>query len=352
MDRKIGIGIIGTGTISNFHINGYLKTGRVLPVAVYDVNKERAKKFAEKYGFRHVCDSIEEFLSISDVEAVSVCSSNKSHALMSIAVLDARKHVLCEKPPAFELREMFDVQKAVKRSNKLYMPGFARRFLQKVVILKSFIDSGKLGDIFFSDVYLRRRVGNPGGWFANKALSGGGPTVDLGVHIIDSARYLMGRPKVVSVSAATFSKIGIRDNIKMFYRYKSADYNSYCDVEDSSFAFIRFDNGSVLQCKCSFSEHIKEETTNIEMQGSKGGAVFEPQLEIYTEENDYLTNIIPVYTYNGNDLQYSIDQEIDHFIKCVNGDEKCISTVEDAIEIMRILDALYKSAKIGHEVVI
>jgi predicted dehydrogenase len=245
---------------------------------------------------------------------------------------------------------MLEVEEAVKNSNKIYMAGFLRRFLQKGVILKSFVESGKLGEVFYGEACFRRRVGNPGGWFANKALSGGGPLIDIGVHIIDLAIYLMGKPKAVAVSAATFNKIGGRNNIKMIERYRPREYDDYCDVEDSVFALIRFDNGSILQCKCSFSEHVKNNYMNIELQGSKGGATFEPKLEIYTEENDYLTDITPVYTEYTEPLQYMMDQEISHFIKCINGEAECISPIGDAVQMMRIIDAIYKSAELKREV--
>lgn len=353
MTKKLGIGIVGAGVISHFHMKGYEKTGRIEPVAVYDIDKGRAEAYAKQYGVGRVCDTLEEMLAMGAVEAVSVCSSNGTHAPVSMAALEAGKHVLCEKPPAFSLQEMLDVEKVVRKSDKVYMVGFVRRFYPKSVILKSFIDSGKLGEIFYGEAAFRRRAGNPGGWFANKSISGGGPLIDIGIHIIDLAIYMMGKPKAVSVSAATSSRIGVRNNIRMYDRYRPAVYDDYCDVEDSAYGFVRFENGAVLHVKCSFCEHIKENYMNIELQGSKGGATFEPKLEIYSEENDYLVDIAPMFTeVKGDPLQYMMDQEMDYFVKCVNGEVENISPVEDGVQIMKILNAIYASAETGKEVVL
>lgn len=180
------------------------------------------------------------------------------------------------------------------------------------------------------------------------------PLIDLGVHIIDLSRFLLGGPKPISVYGATFNKLGMKKHIKGVSHWHPMDYSDddVCTVEDSVVAMIRFDNGSVLEVEASFTLDLKEGQTSIEIFGDKGGALVEPNLEIYKDMNDYMVNITPVIDNNANVFGSMFQNEIDHFVDCVLNNKPCISPVEDGVELMRILDAIYESAKTGHEVVI
>lgn len=353
MSKKFKIGIIGTGNIADLHIKGYLNNPQVELYAFCDIVKNRVQEKAKLYNVKHIFTDYKKMLELPELDAVSVCTWNEQHAPCTIAALNAGKNVLCEKPTSISVKEAMDMKKAADNNGKLLMIGFVRRYGNDCKILKGFIDKDFLGELYYAKATYLRKIGNPGGWFGNKALSGGGPMIDLGVHVIDFVKYVMGNPKAVSVYGAAFNKLGNRNNIKgkKTYKASSAGDNDICDVEDLAVATIRFDNGAVLHVETSFSLHIKEGEGKIELFGTKGGAKLNPELELYTEINDYMADI----TLDA-DTALSFDglfqAEIDHFVACLKGEAKCKSPAEDGVEIMKILDAVYKSAKSGHEVIL
>lgn len=352
MDRKVRIGIIGTGGISHSHMGGYKALDNVEVYAACDINEKRVKNFAEKYGIERTFTDYNEMLKLKELDAVSVCTWNNIHAQAAIAALKAGKHVLCEKPMALNAQLAEEMERTAKETGKILMVGFVRRFGSDTRIMKDFIDNGHLGDIYYTKASYLRRCGNPGGWFSDKSRSGGGSLIDLGVHVIDLVRYLMGRPKAVSVTGATFSNIGPRSHIKGIDRYKASDYSDFSDVEDMAVAMIKFDNGAVLSVETSFSLNLKEDTGNIELFGTKSGAKMDPNLELYSEMEGYLVDIAPKVSKGSNWFNSIFENEIAHFVDCVANGTECKSPAEDGVELMRILDAVYESARTGREVVI
>ena len=350
MEKRVGI--IGTGNISNAHMDGYQRLDNVKVVAACDINEQRVRDYAAHYGIPHVFTDYNEMLAMKELDAVSVCTWNSAHADASIAALNAGKHVLCEKPLAMTVEEARAMQQAAERAGRLLMVGFCMRFEQKAIVLRDMIGAGALGPIYYAKASYLRRAGNPGGWFADKSRSGGGPLIDLGVHIIDFCRYMMGKPQAVTVSGATFDKLGDRSNLKYVRGYAASDKTlEKSDVEDMASAFIRFSNGAVLEVETSFSHHIERidnEYVTIELYGTKGGISYEPQLKIFSEMNDYLVNITPqIAQEDGEDY---FRREIAHFIDCITGKAQCINPAEDGVEIMKILCAVYESARLGREV--
>jgi Predicted dehydrogenases and related proteins len=350
MSKKLKIGIIGTGGISNAHMVGYNSLENVEVAAACDINEKRVTEFGEKYNVKKLYTDFNEMLKLEELDGVSICTWNNAHAAATIAALNAGKNVLCEKPMAMNAIEAQKMKDAADKSGKLLMIGFVKRFCVETIICKEYIEKGHIGDIYYAKASYLRRCGNPGGWFADMKRSGGGPLIDLGVHVIDQVRYLMGKPKPVSVSAATFDKIGMRYNVKGIDRYKASDYTDYCDVEDMATAFIRFDNGAILAVDASFSLNIKEDSGNLELFGAKAGAKLEPKLEIYSEMENYLVDISPRYHKAENYFDSIFTNEIKHFTDCIANGTECISPAQDGIELMKILDAAYSSAKTGREV--
>lgn len=350
---KIKVGIIGTGSISHLHIQGYLKNPDVELYALCDINEERVKAAGGKYKISRIYTDMNEMLKLEELDAVSVCTWNSAHAPCSIAALKAGKHVICEKPMAMNQEEAKAMKEAADEAGKLLMIGFVRRFGNDARIIKDYQETDFLGDIYYAKATYLRRKGNPGGWFGDKSRSGGGPLIDLGVHVIDLTRFLMDNPKPVSVYGATFQKLFDRKNIKSSTEYSSAEKTSQdiCDVEDLATAMIRYDNGAVVSVEASFSLNIKQDQGIIELFGTKGGAKLSPELEMYTEINDYMVDV-QLATKTALDFNGLFDNEINHFIECVKGDAECISPAQHGIEIMTILDAIYESARTGHEVII
>ena len=350
--KKIKVAVVGTGSISGLHIRAYMKNPNVELYALCDINEEVLKKAGQTYGVtRLYTDEAEMLKDLPEIDAVSVCTWNSAHASCSIMALNAGKDVLCEKPMALNATEAQAMLDAARKNNCKLMIGFVRRFGNDCDVMSDFIASGTLGDIYYAKACYLRRNGNPGGWFGDKSRSGGGPLIDLGVHVIDLTRYLMGNPRPVSVFGATYDNIGSRPNLKESLDYVSVGKTNedICDVEDLATALVRYDNGAVLSVEASFNLHIKNNVGKIELFGSKGGMKLDPELEIYTEQNGYLTNVSlnkpTALSFDG-----LFEKEINYFVNSLLNDVSLDSIAEDGVMIMKILDAIYESAKTKKEV--
>ena len=230
--KKLKIAIIGLGGISEQHIQGYLNNKNAEIYAFCDMNAELLAKKGEKYGVtRLYTDEATMLKELPEIDAVSVCTCNCAHAPCSIMALNAGKDVLCEKPMAMNATEAKAMLETAKRNGKKLMVGFVRRFGNDTAVVKDFIRNGSLGDIYYAKATYLRRNGNPGGWFGDKSRSGGGPLIDLGVHVIDLTRYLMGNPKPVSVYGATFRKLGNRKGIKDGFISNTSEKKTDNDIE-------------------------------------------------------------------------------------------------------------------------
>ncbi len=353
MSKKIKIGIIGTGSISASHIKSYLKNDKVEVYALCDINKDRVEAAGKEYGIKRTYTDMDEMLKLKEIDAVSVCTWNSAHAPCTIAALNAGKHVLCEKPMAISAQEAKTMEETAIKNGKLLMIGFVRRFGNDCTVLKDFINKDFLGDIYYAKASYLRRIGSPGSWFGEKERSGGGPLIDLGVHVIDLVRFLLGNPKPISVYGATFHKLSDRRNIKgkKIYKAAGASDNDTFNVEDLASALIRFDNGAVLSIETSFSLNIGEPEGKIELFGTKAGAKLNPDLELYSEINDYLSNI-SFDAETSLSFEGLFENEVNHFVSCLTDQTPCLAPAKDGIEIMKILDAIYESAKTGHEVIL
>ena len=344
--EKMKAAVIGTGSISPNHLRNYVNNPYTELYALCDLNRERALAKAAEY---------EMFRTLPEIELVSVCTWNSAHAECTIAALNAGCNVLCEKPMAVNAAQALEMQAAAEKNGKLLMIGFVRRHEENMKVLQDFVHAGFFGDIYYAKATYLRRNGHPGGWFGDKSRSGGGPLIDLGVHVIDFVRYLKGNPKTVSVYGATYQKLFDRANIKSAKGYIAARDNSQdkppVDVEDLVTALIRFDDGSTLSVEASFSLN-GESKGGIELFGSKAGAhLADDGLHLYSEMHDRLVNIDHADV-KGQDFDQMFRDEVHHFIDCVANGTECIAPAEDGVELMRILDAVYESAATGHEVVL
>lgn len=348
---KIKVGVIGAGSISELHFQAYQNNPHVQLYAVCDLNQDRAQAKAEKYGAAKVFTDYEEMLADPELQAVSICTWNESHARISIAATKAGKHVLVEKPLCKTVEEAYEVQQAVRESGNILQVGFVRRYDANAQLMRQFAENGDFGDLYYAKATCLRRLGNPGGWFADIERSGGGPLIDLGVHVIDICWYLMGRPKVVSVSGNTYHKLGNRSNVKNLSFYKAADYDPNTNsVEDLANALIRFDNGASLMVDVSFTLHAKENEMSIKLYGDRGGFELEPEIAIVSEKHDTILNVAPQTDHRGFHFESAFQNEINHFIDCVRTGQEPISPVEDGVEIMKILRGVYESAQSGKEI--
>ena len=353
--KKLKVAVIGVGGISGGHITAYMANPNVELYAFCDINAERLKYMGERYGItRLYTDEAEMLAELPELDAVSVCTWNSAHAPCTIMALNAGKHVLCEKPMATNVEDAEAMKAAAEKNGKLLMIGFIRRFSRDCNMVSELIQKNELGEVYYAKAVNLRRNGNPGGWFGEKARSGGGPLIDLGVHSIDLVRYLMGKPRAVSVYGATYDKLGARADIKTpkFYVAASKTDHDICDCEDLASVLIRFDNGATLAVEMSFALNVGQEENSVQIFGTKGGVKMSmDEVQVFSQLNGYLSNV-SFEGETGLDMKGGFAGEINHFVDCIQTGAPCRNSADDGIELMKILMASYESAATGHEVIL
>lgn len=344
---KIRVGLIGVGNIAqNSHLPAYLKREDVELAAVCDVKEERARQVADKYGIRHVAKDMEDLVALDDVDAVSICTWNNGHARAAIAAANAGKHILCEKPMAMNPGEAQVMLEAARKNKVIFMMGFVNRFRADSRLIKEMADAGRFGGIYHAKTGWLRRRGTPLGWFTDLSKAGGGPVIDIGVHVIDLTWYFMGKPKPMSVSATVHRKIGDY-RTKGVGRWVAFDTDDLkFETEDSAAGLIRFENGASMSFEVSWALNDKGSDIFSHIYGDKAGASLNP-LVIYSEEENYLLDSVP--TIRQEDSFYN---EISHFIECIKEGREPISTAEDGVHIQKILNGIYDSARLGKEILL
>lgn len=344
------VGIIGNGGIANCHASGYKELkDRVEIVACCDINEEKAKNFAEKYDIPNYYTDCRDMLKNEDIDLISVCTWNSAHAECTIEALNAGCNVICEKPMAMNAKEAEAMKAAADKNGKLLMIGFVRRHGDDARDAKELVENGELGEVYYAKATYLRRCGCPGGWFGDKTFSGGGPLIDLGVHVIDLTRYIMGGALPVSVFGFTSDKIGARDHIRTSgWTSETKVEKPVFNVEDLATAMIKFDNGAVLQVETSFNLNKKNSEGDVEIFGSKAGLTLDP-FELHTEYAGCLADISIRGSHEFN-FDRDFKREIKNFVDACEGKAECKATAEDGIILMKVIDAVYRSAETGKSV--
>lgn len=344
--KTINVGVIGTGGIaSSQHLPALAKQPDVKIFAVCDVAEESAKRAADTYNVPHMLSDYKKLLEMDEIDAVHICTPNFLHKQPTIDALNAGKHVIVEKPIARNTAEGMEMVKAAKANKRKFMVAQSFRFTPEAQCVKRFIDSGDLGEIYFSRVWALRRRGIPNwGVFTDKEKQGGGPLIDIGVHVLDLALYLMGNPKPISASGAAYTKIGnTPGHIGFWGKWDHTNYT----VEDYAGGFVRLDNGASIILESSFAANIVEDRMNCSILGTKGGAETNP-LKIFGEKNETYYEMTPAIMSKFS----SYEVEVRGFYDAIQNDTEPPVTGEQALNVIKILDAIYKSSEDGKEVVI
>lgn len=352
---KIKIAIIGCGSIAtNAHMPNYLELkDRFEVVAACDVFPGRAEAFAKKFDIPAFYEDYRDVLKIEGLEAVDICTPNYLHSIIAVEALEAGLHVLCEKPDAINPEEAIKMKKASEKSGKTLMVIRNNRFMNHSVYLKKYIEDGGLGKIYAARCGWQRRRGIPGkgGWFTTKAKSGGGPLIDLGVHMIDVTIWLMGNPTPVAVSGATYREFA--DNyIPLGHGSRDKDPNGTFDVEDLAMGFVRFDNGAVLQLEFSWASNIERDDRFYELRGTRAGAEWhsrEDKLKIYGEASGQPVDICP---YFGKHVLHGHKGNLENFADVLDGKAEPVFRPQQGVDMIKILSAIYESAETGKEVLL
>lgn len=337
-------GMIGVGKIcQGCHLPAYdklIQSGDVEIVALCDIDEQRLNEVGKKYPNARLYTDYEEMIDKEELDAVDICTPNNIHSKAAVYALDRGVHVMCEKPDAVSVAEAEKMKKSAEESGKTLMVMRNNRYRPTTKFLKQYIAEGKMGEIYAGRCGWIRRRGIPGwgGWFTDKEQAGGGPLIDLGVHIIDLSMYLMGNAKPVTVSGCTYLK------------FPHTSY-SKIDVEDLAMGFIRFDNGACLQIEFSWASNIPGDQMFVELRGTKAGSRMsgiDRKFEIFTDECGVNASLVPqLDDYNCTPHH---EQNIRHFIDVINGKAEPDFTPEQGLNMVKILEALYKSAELGREI--
>jgi predicted dehydrogenase len=354
---KIGIGIIGFGGIARgAHFNsGYKKLAEHCEVlAVADILPHRCTEAKEQFGIPLGFADYHELLAMPEIDAVSVCTPNGVHMQATVDALRAGKHVLCEKPMAMNSRECKEMIAAQKETGRKLQVGFNMRFSPGAQSLKRAVENGEFGKVYHAAARaIRRRRVPTGGVFLSKELNGGGPLIDIGVHITDMTLWLMGHPKPAFTVGSATCEMGKTPNmVGEWGQWKPEDFT----VEDFASAYIRFEDGRTMTLLSSFIANIDEEHFDTQIFGTGAGAFFDANAGKYTmyrEEFGTLTNTTAGYLPS---VWSTHGREIEEFLRAIKNDltieEVGAATGEQALMVTQIMDAIYKSSDEGKEVAI
>ncbi|MHB9036505.1 MAG: Gfo/Idh/MocA family protein [Armatimonadota bacterium] len=341
---KIRIGLIGCGGIArSCHIPALVAQPDVEVVAVCDIDQDCCKAVAGEFDIPHVFRDYRDLLALKEIAAVDICTPNFVHMAPTIDALEAGKHVLVEKPIARNAKEGQKMVDAARRSAKKLMVAQCFRYRSDCQALKRFIEGGALGEMYYTRVQAMRRRGIPSwGVFTDKEKQGGGPLIDIGVHVLDTALWLLGHPKPISASAVTYTKFGNRQDV--FGVWGPWDHTKFT-VEDFAAGFVRFENGASLAIESSFAANIEKDSMNFSILGTDGGCQLDP-LRVFREEHGMLVDISPTCLPTTD----MYESEVRAFADCILNDTDPPVTGEQALTVSRILDAIYESSECGAEV--
>jgi predicted dehydrogenase len=351
-----GLGIVGAGAIGNVHADAAARAG-VRVVGAWDLHASRAQALTARVG-GVAAASLDDLLAMPEVDAVAIAVPNVAHAECAIKALERKKHVLLEKPMAMTLEECDRIIAAADRAGTMLQVGFVCRGTPTAIAAKRFVDAGRLGKVYHAkcSVYRRRGIPGLGGWFTTRALSGGGPLIDLGVHVIDLVRYLTGSPKGLRASGACYASFG-----RPISEYRFIDMwagpphlDGTFDVEDHATALIRCEGGLTIEVNVTWAMNQPDGALKdgIFLFGDKGGVAFQifgSELTLATEEDGRLVDVKPLIE-PGDPTQRSWDAQYAQFVQAITRGVKPHASAADGRAVQALIDAIERSSAAGHEV--
>jgi predicted dehydrogenase len=344
---KLQVGIVGIGGIGrDQHLPGWLKVPFAEVTAAADLSEATLELVGNEFSISRRFADWHELVALPDLDIVDICTPNRTHTPIALAALNQGKHVLCEKPLATTADEVIALRDAARRVQRLVMAGQHLRFEPTARQLKGLVDDGMLGDVYYARAqWLRRRLLPPRTTFIEKRLSGGGPGLDLGVHMLDLAYWLMGAPEPTGVSALAGAMLAHRDDLTG--SWGDWDHERF-DVEDFAAGFVRFGTRASLTLEASWLAFQPErELIRLQCYGTQGGAVW-PEGVLVGETNRVPWNLrleeVPKTPAH--------HEEILQFALAVRDGLPNPIPVEESLQVIRILEAFYQSAYLGHEVVL
>jgi len=354
MGKPVTVGVIGLG-LGRAHVTAFLKSQAAIEVvAVCDLDEERVDEAARTCTEAGAAapqrfTDYRDMLKLDALEIVVIATPNFLHAPMAVDCLRAGKHALVEKPPSDSVEGARRILKAVRETGNRCMIGLTYRFRSGVQRLKALIERGEFGEIYFAKTGWTRRWAIPtgaGGWFLDKKRAGGGPLIDLGVHLFDMTWWLMGCPKACSVTGATYDP---------FLRELK---DTQASVEDLAAGFVRFANGAAVFVEASWASHGEQNRMYSQLLGTKAGASIDflavgdrRAIRVHTERDGQEEEITyPEFEHIIWDPGFR-DQLL-YFAECIREGKENMADAAEGLDLMQMLSGLYDSAQSGREVLL
>ena len=350
MSDKIRIGVIGAGNIGNVHMQEFSKLADQCEItAVTDAYLPLAEARAKEYGIGFVAPSPQALIEDDRVDAVVIGVPNQFHAPLAVHALKANKHVLLEKPMGINAEAARDIMRAARGSDRTLMVAHQMRWEPVPMQIKAQVERGELGSIYTAKTGWYRRKGIPGWgtWFTRMDQSGGGPLIDIGVHMLDLALYLMGNPKPASVYGSTYAEFGPKR--KGIGTWGKPNWDGVYDVEDLATAMIKMEDGSTLTLEVSWAVHMDTDSTPfIHLMGSEGGASYRGSHgKLLTEKFDRPMEVELRAPEEDEGARQRLSK---HFLECVREGKQPITSALTGFTNNLVLDAIYESSRTGSEV--
>jgi predicted dehydrogenase len=332
--EKLKIGVIGLGWVSQiFHLPTLKKLGDVEITAICDRDKSKAKYIGEKFGIAKTYTDYEEMLSKEDLNAVDICTPTDSHKNISMAALQKGLDVFVEKPIARHYAEALEISETAIKSKRKLMVGMNNRFRPDMMMLKSIIEAGELGNIFYAKAGWIKKLSSVNPWLTQKDKAGGGVFLDLGLVTLDTLLWALNFPQIRRVNAVTYN-----------HTTKS--------VEDSCVTFFETQNNAALILEVSWSFQTVADSFYCDIFGTKGSSNLNP-LRINKLISGNIVSVSPTKLETQQNIsKKSYENELKHFVGAAKGLHPIISTAEEAVQRMKVVEAVYKSAKLKKEVVL
>ena len=351
------IGIIGAGSIGRVHARHAAREGLSV-VAAWDPVPEAVEALrAERSGVVHEA-TLESLLARRDLDGVVIAVPNDLHEPLAVQALQAGKHVLLEKPMATSVAACDRIIEAASRAGRQVQIGFVCRRLPAVELASALRVAGRFGRIYHAKASLYRRRGVPGlgGWFTTKSRSGGGPLIDLGVHLIDAVLEVMGRPRVLHASGATYANFGRRMKDYAFTHMWAGPprLDGDCDVEDHATALLRCEGGATIEVNATWAMNVPDASLpdGLAIFGDAGGCRFGMQdrtLTLATEAEGRPADLTPHFVAD-DPMQQAWDAQARAFARMLASGGPAVATAAQGREVQAVIEAIYRSASEGREV--
>lgn len=330
--EKTKIGVIGLGGVAQLvHLPNLIKLPNVEVTAVAEINRNRLNTISDKFNIKQRYTNHKELLDKSDVDAVIIATPTNTHKDISIDCLKAGKDVLVEKPLARTYQEAKDLVDVAKKSKKILMVGMNLRYRPDTMLLRSLINANEIGEPFYIKCGWIRKQSSSQKWFTKREESGGGVIIDLGIHLLDLALWLLDYPAIESVATKNF-------------------YHNTKSVEDTSISCIKCKSSAVINLEVSWSLPVEKDHFFLDVYGAKGSFSSNPFRMYKKVENDYI-NLTPTQADNPTAMfKKSYLNELKSFVGAIKGLNPVFSPAEEAVHRMKIIEAMYESANKNSEI--